>query len=213
MKYYPIFLDLRRRSCLVIGGGGVAERKVLSLLEAGAEVTIVSPTLSQKLQDLSSAGKITHRKKHFDENDLIGSFLVFGATDSPEVNTAAARLCRKKNLLVNVAAPPGESSFIVPSVVERGDLLIAVSTSGASPALSKKVRQELEKTYGPEYDLLLARLAAIRKRLLDEVPDESARKKVFQAIVDSDVLDLLRQGKTHAAGQRMADIAGLKDRG
>jgi len=213
MKYYPVFLDLRRRSCLVIGGGSVAERKTLSLLEAGADVTVVSPALTAKLQNLSSAGKITHRKKHFDENDVAGAFLVFAATDSPEANTSAAQLCRKKKLLVNVASPPGESSFIVPSVVERGDLLIAVSTSGASPALSKKVRQELEKTYGPEYEQLLTWLSAIRKRLLDEVPDETERKKIFQTIVDSDVLDLLRQGKTYTAGQRMADIAGLKQRG
>jgi precorrin-2 dehydrogenase/sirohydrochlorin ferrochelatase len=213
MKYYPVFLDLRDRPCLVIGGGAVAERKAMSLIEAGAEVTVVSPALTPKLHELSASGKITHRNKKFDENDLAGGFLVIAATDSPEVNTAAAHLCRTKHLLVNVAMPPEESSFIVPSVVERGDLLIAISTSGSSPALSKKVRQELEKTYGPEYELLLNRLSAIRKRMLEEVPDENTRRKAFQAIVDSDVLDLLRQGKTHEAEHRMAELAGLKHRG
>jgi len=213
MRYYPVFLDLRDRSCLVIGGGAVAERKAMSLIEAGAEVTVVSPALTPKLHELAGSGKITHRNKTFDENDLSHEFLVIAATDSPEVNTAAAHLCRKQHLLVNVAMPPEESSFIVPSVVERGDLLIAVSTSGASPALSKKVRQELEKTYGPEYELLLNRLSAIRKRMLEEVPDENTRRKAFQAIVDSDVLDLLRQGKTHEADHRMAELAGLKHRG
>ena len=212
MKYYPVFLDLRDRPCLVIGGGVVAERKIMSLIEAGAEVTVVSPALTPKLHELSESGKITHRNKRFDENDITGEFLVIAATNSPEVNAATARLCRKNHQLVNVAVPPEESSFIVPSVVERGDLLIAVSTSGASPALSKKVRQELEKTYGPEYELLLNRLAAIRTRMLEEVPDENTRRKAFQAIVDSDVLDLLRQGKTHEAELRMAEIAGLKHR-
>lgn len=213
MKYYPVFLDLRDRPCLVIGGGTVAERKVMSLIEAGAEVTVVSPSLTPKLRELSDSGKIIHRIRNFEENDLAGELLVIAATDSPEVNTAAAHLCRKKHMLVNVAAPPEESSFIVPSVVERGDLLIAVSTSGASPALSKKVRQELERTYGPEYEPLLAMLSAVRTRMLEEVPDENARRNIFQAIVDSDVLDLLRQGKTHEAERRVAEIAGLKRRG
>ena len=111
-----------------------------------------------------------------------------------------------------MATPPEESSFIVPSVVERGDLLIAISTSGTSPALAKKVRQDVEQRYGAEYELFLSKLSAIRKRVLEEVPDESKRRQVFQAIVDSDVIELIRQGKTHAAELRMAEIAGLKQR-
>jgi precorrin-2 dehydrogenase/sirohydrochlorin ferrochelatase len=210
MKYYPAYLDLRGRPCVVIGGGAVAERKALALLEAGAEVTVVSPTLTPKLRELSGSGKITHRPKQYEEEDLSGEFLAIAATDSPEVNTLAATACRKKHVLVNVAAPPEESSFIVPSVVERGELLIAVSTSGASPALSKKIRRELERRYGTEYELFLDRLSAIRRRVLDELSDENARRKVFQAIVDSDVSELLRQGKTREADLRMADIAGLK---
>ena len=212
MKYYPAYLDLRDRPCLVIGGGAVAERKALSLLEAGAEVTIVSPALTPKLHELSDSGKITYLQKQYEEQDLSGEFLVIAATDSAEVNTLVASACRKKHVLVNVAAPPEESSFIVPSVVERGDLLIAISTSGASPALAKKIRQDIEQRYGTEYEIFLEKLSAIRKRVLEEVPDESKRRQVFQAIVDSDVIDLIRQGKTHAAELRMAEIAGLKHR-
>jgi precorrin-2 dehydrogenase/sirohydrochlorin ferrochelatase len=209
MKYYPAFLDLRKRPCTVVGGGAVAERKALSLLTAGADVTVISPSLTPKLHELSVSGKITHLQKNFEEQDIDRAFLVIAATDSPEVNSGAARACGKKNVLVNVAVPPAESSFIVPSVVERGDLLIAVSTGGASPALSKKVRQELEKQYGPEYGLLLRELASLRKRMLEEVPDEDARRKIFQAIVDSDILDLLRQGKTREAELRMAELGGM----
>jgi precorrin-2 dehydrogenase/sirohydrochlorin ferrochelatase len=111
---------------------------------------------------------------------------------------------------VNVAVPPEESNFIVPSVVERGDLLIAVSTSGISPALAKKIRQELESRYGAEYALFLERLAKVREQVLEEVTDEQKRKKIFQKIVDSDVINLLQQGRAHDADQRIAEITGLK---
>jgi precorrin-2 dehydrogenase / sirohydrochlorin ferrochelatase len=212
MKYYPAYLDLRERPCLVVGGGAVAERKALALLEAGAVVTIISPALTSKLHDLSDSGKISYLEKQYEEQDLSGPFLVIAATDSAEVNTLVASACRKRHVLVNVATPPEESNFIVPSVVERGDLLIAISTSGTSPALAKKVRQDIEQRYGTEYEIFLEKLSAIRKRVLEEVPDESKRRQVFQAIVDSDVIDLIRQGKTHAAELRMAEIAGLKHR-
>jgi len=213
MKYYPAYLDLRERPCLVIGGGAVAERKALALIEAGAEVTVISPTLTKKLLELSASGKISHLPKHYDEKDLSGEFLVIAATDSVEVNTRVARECRKKHALVNVATPPGESNFIVPSVVERGDLLISISTSGASPALAKKIRQDIERRYGAEYGIFLDKLSLIRKRVLEEIADENKRRLVFQAIVDSDVIDLIGQGKTHEAELRMAELAGLKHRG
>jgi precorrin-2 dehydrogenase/sirohydrochlorin ferrochelatase len=213
MKYYPVYLDLRDRPCLVIGGGTVAERKALSLLKAGAEVTIVSPTITSKLQELSRSGKITHRQKNFAEKDLSGALLVIAATDSPEMNAMAAQACKKKQIMVNVAVPPDESSFIVPSVVERGELSIAVSTSGASPALAKKIRHELEALYGTEYALFLERLAEIRKRVLEEVPDEEKRRAIFQALVDSDVIDLLKQGRARDAEMRMTEIAELKPSG
>ncbi len=212
MKYFPVYLELRDRPCAVIGGGGVAERKALSLLEAGASVTVVSPSLTPKLRELSESGKINYLQKEYEEKDLSGEFLVIAATDSPEINTLVARACKKKHVLVNVAVPPGESSLIMPSLVERGELLIAISTSGASPALSRKIRQELEEKYGPEYEPYLNKLAAIRKRIVDEIHDEDRRKKVFQAIVDSNVFDLLKQGKMHEVEYRLAEIAGLKYR-
>jgi len=212
MRFYPAYLDLRDQPCLVIGGGPVAERKALSLLEAGADVTIVSPVLTPKLQQLSESGKITHSRKSFSEQDLAGEYLVIAATDSPEINTKAARICRKRRALVNVAVPPEESTFIVPSVVERGDLLIAISTGGASPMLSNKIRRELEAKYGPEYDRFLAKFAAIRKRVLAEVADEQERRKIFQAVIESDIIELFRQGKEYEAEMRMLELAGLPRR-
>ncbi len=209
MKFYPAYLDLRGRSCLIIGGGSVAERKALSLLEAGADITIISPLLSPKLTELSASGKISHRKKKFEEEDLFGAFLVIAAAGFREVNITVARACKERHMLVNVAVPPEESTFIVPSVVERGDLLIAISTSGASPGLSKKVRQELEKIYGPEYGLFLDKLAVIRRRVLNEVVNEQERHQIFQAILDSDAIELFRQGKNRQAEVRMIEMAGL----
>jgi len=210
MKYYPAYLDLRERPCVIAGGGQVAERKALSLLEAGAEVRVISPSLTTKLRELSQSGKIAHLPKVFDEKDLAGAFLVIAATDSLEANAGIGRLCRKRHILVNVAAPPDESTFIVPSVVERGELLISVSTSGVSPALSKKIRREIEERYGHEYEVFLRKMSMIRARLLDEVKDEATRKKIFQAIADSDVIGLLKEGRTHEADCRIEEIARLK---
>jgi len=210
MKYYPLFLDLRERSCVVVGGGPVAERKTIVLLEAGADVTVVSPDLTPKLRQLSSSGKISHKAKPFEEHDLIGAYLVIAATGSEDINAGVGRLCRKRHLLVNVAAPPDEGNFIVPSVVDRGALVIAVSTSGASPALARKIRSELEERYGREYEEFLAKMTQLRHLLLDQVPDEEGRRAVFQALADSEVLDLLRQGRAHEADQRISQIAGVR---
>jgi precorrin-2 dehydrogenase/sirohydrochlorin ferrochelatase len=209
MKYYPVYLDLRKRPSVVIGGGRVAERKILSLLEAGAAVTVVSPLLTPKLAELAAAGKIVHREKKFEDTDITGAYLVVAATDSEEINRTVGRICRNRQVLVNVAAPPEESTFIVPSLVDRGELLIAISTCGASPALSRKIRQELEERYGPEYDLFLEKMAMLRRRLAGEVRDVAARRSFFKALVDSDVLELLRQGRQREADRRIAELTGV----
>jgi precorrin-2 dehydrogenase/sirohydrochlorin ferrochelatase len=207
MRYYPVFLDVRERPCVVVGGGRVAERKAIALFDAGAVLTVVSPALTPALRELAGKGKIEHRSREYGEEDLAGAFLVIAATDDAAVNDAVARACRKSGILVNVATTPDEGSFIVPSVVERGDLLIAVSTCGDSPALARKVREDLEKAYGAEYGVFLEKMANLRRRLLQEVPDEEVRRKVYQAVVDSDVLYLLRAGQVHEADRRLAEVA------
>ncbi|HAR46868.1 MAG: hypothetical protein A2X56_13475 [Nitrospirae bacterium GWC2_57_13] len=211
MRYYPLFLDLQARRCLVIGGGTVAERKVLSLLEAGARVAVVSPSATPRLRELAGEGKIELQQRVVQDQDLEGAALVFAATDSPEVNASSAALCRAKNIPVNVASPPEESTFIVPSAVARGELLIAVSTSGASPALSRKIRKELEERYGPEYGAFLELLGKLRKELPGQVRNEQERRRIYDAVVESDVLELLRQGRTEDAEKRLRKITGLKN--
>jgi len=184
----------------------VAERKTIALFDGGADLSLVSPTLTPALRELADKGKISYRKKKFDEHDLSGMFLVIAATDDDAVNEAAARACRKQGILVNVATAPDEGTFIVPSVVERGDLLIAISTCGDSPALARRVREELEHTYGPEYGVFLEKMALLRRKLLHEMPSEDNRRKVFQALVDADILYLLRAGQVHEADHRIAEI-------
>jgi len=206
MRYYPVFLDVRERPCVVVGGGVVAERKAIALFDAGADLSIVSPSLTPALAELAGKGKITHRPKTFEEQDLAGAYLVIAATNDPAVNEAVARVCRKNGTLVNVATSPDEGTFVVPSVVERGDLLIAISTCGGSPALARKVREDLERAYGPEYGVFLEKMANLRRRLLHDVADENVRRKVYQAVVDSDVLYLLKAGQTHEADHRIAEI-------
>jgi precorrin-2 dehydrogenase/sirohydrochlorin ferrochelatase len=206
MKYYPAFLDVRERPCVVVGGGQVAERKAVALFDAGADLTVVSPELTPHLRELADKGKITHYPKNFDERDLVGAYLVIAATNDAPVNDAVAHACRKNGVLVNVVTAPDEGTFIVPSVVERGDLLIAISTCGDSPALARRVREELERTYGPEYGVFLEKMALLRRRLLQEVPNEEDRRKVFQALVDADILYLLRAGQAHEADNRIAEI-------
>lgn len=212
MKYYPIYLDIHDRSCLVVGGGDVAERKTAALLDAGADITIVSPALTAGLDALVCENKIMHRRKTFEEHDLSGVFLAIAATNNQAVNESVVRACRKAGILVNAATSPAESSFIVPSVVKRGDLMIAVSTCGASPALSRKIREELEHIYGHEYAVLLGKMSTIRTRLMSEISDEAVRRNIFQAIVDSDVLSLLRKGADRKAEQRIEEIIKKHDK-
>jgi precorrin-2 dehydrogenase / sirohydrochlorin ferrochelatase len=206
MKYYPVFLDVRERPCMVVGGGQVAERKAIALFDAGADLSIVSPSLTVALAELADKGKITHRPKTFEERDIDGAYLVIAATNDAAVNEAVARACRKNGILVNAATSPDEGTFVVPSVVERGDLLIAISTCGDSPALARKVREDLEQVYGPEYGIFLEKMANLRRRLLHDVADEDVRRQIYQAVVDSDVLYLLKAGQAHEADHRIGEI-------
>ena len=206
MNYYPAFLDLRGTSCLLVGGGSVAARKAEALVEAGADLTVVSPSLAPSLEGHVRSNRIRHLRKRFDESDLAGISLAIAATDDPAVNASVAAACRSRGILVNVATPPETSTFLMPSVVARGSLLIAVSTCGSSPALSRRIREDLERSYGPEYGVFLEKMAVLRQRLLQEVRDEEARRETFRAIVDSDVLDLLREGADDRADRRIAEI-------
>lgn len=191
VDYYPAFLDLKGKKAVVVGGGKVAERKVAALLKAGAEVTVVSPSLTPRLERLKTADRILHICRPFCPADLSKSFLTIAATDSNELNERIGRMAPG---LVNVVDLPEAGNFIVPSSVSRGPLSFAVSTCGVSPALSKTVRQELETLYGPEFGPYLAFLKTLRAKALKMIGDRQERERFLRAVASPEVLLMLRTG-------------------
>lgn len=194
MRYYPAFLDLKGRKCVVVGGGKVAGRKVSSLLKAGAKVTVISPALSPALSRLEARGLITHIRGRCTPARLKGATLVFSATDQAAENGKVASCARRMNIPVNAADLPELCSFIVPSVLDRDPLLIAVSTSGASPAMSRAIRLELEKFYGRGFADYLKGLSRVRRKALGELPP-AARRKFFKSLASDDIIRAVRAGK------------------
>lgn len=177
---YPVFLDLERCPCLVVGGGAVALRKTQDLLAAGAKVQAVSPRLAAGFQPLVRAGRMGWVRRAFRPADLRGTWLAVAAADKPEVNAQAAREAQRRGIWINVVDQPALCSFIVPSVVRRGNLQLAVSTGGASPALAKWIRKDLQHRYGPEYGRLLTEMRRARGQMQKKVPGVSARKRAFE---------------------------------
>jgi precorrin-2 dehydrogenase/sirohydrochlorin ferrochelatase len=162
---YPIVLtDLSMARCVVIGGGAVAERKARQLIEAGARPTVISPAISEALAGWREAGQLEHIARAYAEGDLAGAALVIAATDDAAVNGLAAAEARRLGVLANIADDPGAGSFHTVATVRRGDLLISVSTGGASPGLAARLRRELEERYGPEYAELTRDAAARRPK-------------------------------------------------
>lgn len=179
-KYYPINLALENKKCLVIGAGKVAERKTGRLLESGARVTVIGQTITPGLKTLWKKKKIIFKKRRFVLKDLFGTYLVIAATPDRKINSTAYSYCRKNGILINVVDSPGECSFILPSVVRKGDLTITVSTEGISPALAKKIRMDLGRRFGPEYASFLQAMKKLRPKVLKEIKDTKSRKAFFK---------------------------------
>jgi len=194
MKYYPVFFDLRKKVCLVIGGGTVAERKVRRLLECDASVSVISESLSEGLRCLQEEGQIQHLASRYSATWLAGVFMVICATDDKAVNEQVMRDCRSRGTPVNVVDDPERCDFILPSIAEQGDLMIAVSTGGKSPALAKSIRKELERKYGQEYRELVNIMGKLRSLIVARGRPSEENRAVFQAVIDSNILEELRRG-------------------
>ena len=205
-NYYPMMVDLTGRRCLVVGGGRVAERKVALLLDCGAAVEVVSPVTTQKLTALAAAGTIRLARRAVRSDDLAGAFLVFVATDDPVVNHTVAVQAREAGGLVNVADAPEACTFQVPSAVRRGDLTIAISTGGGSPALAKRLRQRIEATIGPEYEAFLAALRELRTLAREAVLDPAERRAIYRRALDSELFDHAARGDRAAVKACIADL-------
>jgi precorrin-2 dehydrogenase/sirohydrochlorin ferrochelatase len=183
MKTYPLFALIEDRPCLVVGGGAVGERKVQDLLVAGARVTVVSKALTPRLVELAAAGHIHSIQGDFSPRYLDGMTLVVGATDDQKVNREVSAAAQARNLLVNIVDAPELCTFIVPAQVRRGPLTIAVSTGGASPALARQMREELEQRFGPEYGRYLRLLEAVRHQVLGRRRGHPENPRLFQRLV------------------------------
>ncbi|OGH98848.1 MAG: hypothetical protein A2287_03250 [Candidatus Melainabacteria bacterium RIFOXYA12_FULL_32_12] len=203
-QYYPIMLNITDKNCIVIGGGNIACRKVKSLLEYSARVTVISSNLCNELENLKY--KIKWISRNYEIGDLTNAYLVFAATDNQEVNKQISEEANKKGIPVNIADIPELCDFIVPSKVEQGDLTIAISTNGKSPALAKKVRIELEEKYGSHYAEFLNIMSEVRQQSMQEIPDGEKREALYNELVYSDILNNLRKGEVDLARKEVYNI-------
>jgi siroheme synthase-like protein len=199
MRYYPIYLDLKGRDVLVVGGGAIAEGKAMQLVEAEAHVTVVSPELTEALRAAADRQEIAYLNSSFIEENLNGVFLVVSATGDRKVNEKVAKAARERGLLCNVVDQPDLCNFITPALVTRGELQISVSTGGGSPTLTQRVKREVAALIGEEYGELLELAEEMRARAKERIHDFERRKDALRAFVESGALDLIRAGKRDEA--------------
>jgi precorrin-2 dehydrogenase/sirohydrochlorin ferrochelatase len=209
-KYYPVSLDLTDKRCVIIGGGEVAQRKAERLIACGAQVTVVSPSLTPLLEDRKKANAIEHIDTDYERQALHGAFMVIGATDHDDVNAQISRDALSLGILVNIVDDPDKCNFILPSLVQQGDLSIAVSTGGKSPALAKKIKEDLQQQYGPEYESLLKIMGSLRKKIMAQGHATEANKAVFEALVRSDMLQAIRDGNLDLVKKIINDTSGIE---
>jgi precorrin-2 dehydrogenase/sirohydrochlorin ferrochelatase len=209
--YYPVYLDLTGKKAVVIGGGSVAERKIRSLLKVCADVKVISPRLTKRLEQEKAKGMFKHVCRSYKKGDLSRAFLVIAATDSQVINE---QVSRDAPCLVNVVDKPDLCNFIVPSLVKRGHLQFAVSTSGMSPALSRSIRKELEKSYGQEFSDYVKLLKIIRKRALHKIKDKKKRTAFLKSVASEKIIKMLRDKglkKTKTFLTELSKQAGEKE--
>jgi precorrin-2 dehydrogenase / sirohydrochlorin ferrochelatase len=199
MSYYPIFLDLTGRRCIVIGGGAIAERKIEGLLAAGAEITVVSPEVSKGVRRLLAQRSIKHVPRQYENGDLAGYRLAFVATDDPATAAAVFSEARASGIWVNCADVPSCCDFILPAVIRRGELAVAVSSGGASPAATRAIREELESYLTQEFTQLVQTASEVRADLRQR--SIHARAESWNEALKGEFRRLLRQGKSAEAKQ------------
>jgi precorrin-2 dehydrogenase / sirohydrochlorin ferrochelatase len=208
LPLYPAFLDLNDRLVLVVGGGRVAARKLASLLEAGALVRLVAPDLAPETLALAGSQRVEHLARAFETRDLEGVWLVISATDQPEVNREVAALARDKGVFANLVEQPELGSFLVPASLRRGNLTLAVSTGGASPAVARRLRQRLEREYGPEWGPYLRLLSAIRARMVNRDDCDQGNRPVFYALVESGLFEQVAAANPAGVEAVLAEVLG-----
>lgn len=208
MKYFPINLLIAERKCVVIGGGRVAARKVATLLECGGVIEVISPELSEELREHHRQGRLSWRDRPYQLGDLAGAFLVIAATDAEEVQAAVFAEASAANQLINVADVPQRCNFILPAVVSRGDLVLAVSTAGKSPALARRIRKQLAEAYGDEYGSVVEIMGRLRPAVLALGLGSGRNKEIFTDLLHDDFAGWVRAGDWPAIESHLRAVLG-----
>jgi len=210
MGFIPIFLQIEGQRCLVVGGGEIAQRKVETLVAANAVVTVISPTFTDRLAQQAEAGQIRLWQCAYRAGDMAGFRLVYAATDDRELHRRLFEEARRLNILINVADSPEFCSFVVPSVVRRGRLQVAISTEGASPATARLLRERMEQWLGDELEVLLEVMAMARNWLKRHEPDGDVRARKLKALAASEIAHALRDGDMAEAQRIVTQCLGAE---
>lgn len=210
--YYPIFLDVEDREVVIVGGGNVCARKAETMMRYGAHVTIVSPDVTGEIGEWERGGQLRVRRKRYEEADLDGATIVIASTDDTSVNEQVAADCRRRKIPVNVVDVTPLCEFIVPAIIEKDGIQIAISTGGKSPALARTLKEDLHRAIGPEYAEVNEILGSLRESAKRVLPTDVDRKHFFDGIIARGVLQMLREGRPREAYSAIAtacDEAGV----
>jgi len=206
MALYPVNLDIRDQRCVVIGGGVVARRKIEGLLLCSPQIEVISPEVCREIADFAAQGVLNWTQRAYQTGDLLGAKLVFAATDNSQTQEQVVAEADKAGILVNVITDPELCSFQVPAMFRQADLLITVATGGGSPALAARIRKELATYYGPEYGILLALMKGLRKQIVLSGENTAQHKRVFEALLNSDILATMKTQKWTQLESILLDI-------
>ena len=201
MRYYPVFLDIAGKPVIVIGGGKIAHQKMENLLKAGANVTVVSPELNAEMADLLDGGRFRHIKREYQPGDLEGHVIAFVATDDRSANATVAQEGKQRRVWVNAVDDTPNCDFIMPGIAQQGDLIVAISTSGTSPAMARKMREEIEAFLTEDFALMLQLAAEVRAELREK--DILVDADIWNAALDSELRRLLTEGHRPEAKERL----------
>jgi precorrin-2 dehydrogenase / sirohydrochlorin ferrochelatase len=212
--YYPIFIDVEDHDVVIVGGGEVCARKAETMMRYGARVTIVSPELTDEIESWGRDGKLTLRRKRYESSDLDGASIVIASTDDTRVNEQVAADARARKVPVNVVDVTPLCEFIVPAIIEKGSVTIAVSTGGKSPALARTLKEDLNRQIGPEYAEVNDLLGTLRDGAKKVLPTDADRKRFFDSLIAAGILDMIREGRrdeAYGTVARMCEAAGVPE--
>jgi precorrin-2 dehydrogenase / sirohydrochlorin ferrochelatase len=206
--FFPLFLSLEGKICLIVGAGAVALRKIQVMIPSRARITVVSPEVIPEIESISTQGAISLKKRKFRSEDLDGATVVIVATNDSGLNKEISVEAAERRILCNVVDKPELCSAIFPAIVSRGSLQIAISTGGASPSLASSIKSEISELFGDEYALALDILCRLRREILRRDNDTDNHKKIFQGLVDSQLVQLCKEGNCEEIDLLIKKIAG-----